>query len=120
VVLKPTNRLGRKEPNNDHYRSRLLAEIESKKAGANPSKKPARKTGTLLKKETSEGAGLNIACCSIGSKLFNFCRLELNRVCQCWQSLAKCSACTVELEVRAAPMRAIHSPLTNPYDHLPK
>src|SRR6266705_3196835 len=29
VVLKPTNRLGRKEPNNDHYRSRFPPRVSA-------------------------------------------------------------------------------------------
>src|SRR5204863_10002436 len=64
VVLKPTNRLGRKEPNNDHYRSRFPPRVSADCFGGYGHRRvPGKKAGALRR----GGEGLS-HCCSKRAK----------------------------------------------------
>src|ERR1700692_2332524 len=56
-VAKPTNRLGRKEPNDDHYRSRFPPRVSANSFGGYRDRRGPRKTASA-----SGGGGSVLPC----------------------------------------------------------
>src|ERR1035437_7326473 len=59
VVAKPTNRLGRKEPNDDHYRSRFPSRVSTNRFAKHHYRRGRRETAG-----TSRGGGEVLPCSS--------------------------------------------------------
>src|SRR5439155_751540 len=61
VVLTPTNRLGRKEPNNDHYRSRFSPRVSANSFSGHRHRRIPGKTA-----DASRGGGEDLPCSGVG------------------------------------------------------